>query len=208
MKKKKGRIKAWSKGIILIIILFLFAGIGLYFYGTTLKEKGDIVNTTEVKETIEKYNYNLNDNVTNYYKQEFDKLKTLEDEKEIASQVAKLYVIDLFSIDYKINKYEVTSSQYFYSDKRDMHTRKVIDNLYNTVEDNSYADRHQDLPEVVDVEVLSNNDDEYKLNDTAVKSYVVELKITYKKDLGYDTKSKVTLVKDTNNISVVNYKAL
>ena len=136
---------------------------------------------------------------------EFNTLKDLQDDEEIASQVAKLFVIDLYSINYKINKYEVTSVQYFYSTKREMHRQKVLDNFYTFVEDNSYNDRKQDLPEVKNVEVTSTKKDKYKLGEEKVDSYVVELSIEYVKDLGYDKKAEVTLVHDGDNISVVSY---
>ena len=136
---------------------------------------------------------------------EFNKLKDLDDDKEIASQVAKLFVIDLFSIKYKVNKYEVTSVQYFYSTKRDMHRQKVLDEFYTFVEDNSYGDRDQELPEVKNVEVTNIKTDKYKLDEEKVDSYVVDLSIEYVKDMGYDKKGEVILVKDGNNISVVSY---
>ena len=110
-----------------------------------------LVNKVSAYDYIEKYGYVLNDNVTTYYKDEFQKLKGLEEEDKISEQVAKLFVIDLFSINYKVNKYEVTSAQYYYSDKREMFRNKVIDQLYNFVIDNSYDDRKQELPEVKEV---------------------------------------------------------
>src|SRR5574344_2313169 len=192
-KHQKG--KAWLKGIIYILILFVLAGVVLYFYGRMQRKSDQPVNTAVVKDTIEKYGYTLNDDVTDYYQQEFDLLKDMaqdstKTDEDIAKQVAKLFVIDLYSIDYKINKYEVTSSQYFYSDKQDMHKQKVIDKLYNLVEDNAYADRKQDLPEVSDVTIIKTTKGTYKLGEKEVTSYIVNLNINYVKDLG-DRKSVV-----------------
>ena len=209
MELKKQKRKDWIKGILLIVLLFAVAFVVLYIYGYIQRTGEEIVNKTNEFDKIEKYGYVLYDNATDYYKAEFSKLKEMENDEDIASQVAKLFVIDLYSIDYKINKYEVTSSQYFYSSKREMHRQKVLDNFYNFVEDNSYADRKQELPEVKNVEVLKNEKDTYKLGDKSVDSYVISLKIEYVKDMGYDKKSVVTLVKDgETNISVVSYKAL
>ena len=108
----------------------------------------------------------------------------------------------------KINKYEVTSSQYFYSKVQKMHTSKVIDTLYNYVEDNYNGDRKQELPEVTDVEIVNLKNDVYMKGDKEKESWVVELKITYAKDLGYDKHSQVTMITEGDNMSVVNYKAL
>ena len=211
MNNRKLKLRAWVKGIILIVIVFIIAGVCLYLYGKILKKKNEPINVTEVKETIEKYGYSLNDNVTEYYNNEWNILKELSEKEDatnndIAKQVAKLFIIDLYSIDYKINKYEVTSAQYYYSDKKEMYKNKVIDKLYNLVEDNAYDDRKQDLPEVTEVEITKEEEDKYELGDTKVDSYVYTVKITYKKDLGYDKFGTITLVQDGNNMSVVNYK--
>lgn len=205
---KKQKRKDWIKGILLIVVLFAIAGLVLYGYGYIMRNKNDIVNSTTVYDSIEKYGYTLNDDVTDYYKQEFDKLKTIENEKDIATQVAKLFVIDLYSINYKINKYEITSTQYFYSDKRDMHRQKVLDTIYRYVEDNSYGDRNQELPEVSEVIVKEEKEDKYKMGDEKKDAYIVTLGISYVKDLEYDKLAEVILVKDGNNYSVVSYDAM
>jgi hypothetical protein len=212
MDNKKQKRKDWLKGIILIIILFAVVGTGLYFYGRMQRKSDTPEVTTSVSNTIDKYGYTLNDNVTEYYKTEFDHLKEMINdsnvtEEDTATQVAKLFIIDLFSMNYKINKYEVTSAQYYYSDKQDMYKQKVIDNLYNLIEDNAYNDRKQELPEVSDVTTITNKKDTYKLGNKTVSSYLVDLNISYVKDLGYDTKAEVILVNDGNNLSVVSYKA-
>ena len=210
MKKSKNKQKRkdWMKGLMLAAIIFLIAFVILYIYGYLSRSKDELVNKVNAYDSIEKYGYVLNDNVTTYYKDEFQKLKGLEDEQEIAEQVAKLFVIDLFSINYKVNKYEVTSAQYYYSDKREMFRNKVIDKLYNFVIDNSYDDRKQELPEVKEVTITNTKKDTYKLGDDKRECYVVTVSISYVKNLDYDNKAKIILVKDNNNMSVVSYEAL
>ena len=208
---KKQKRKDWIKGILLILVLFAMAGLVLYGYGYITRSKTDVVNSTAVFDSIEKYGYTLNDNVTAYYKKEFDELKNIENDKDVATQVAKLFVIDLYSINYKINKYEVTSMQYFYSDKRNMHRQKVLDTIYRYVEDNSYGDRKQELPEVSEVIVKEEKEDTYKMGKDGKEkrnSYVVTLGISYVKDLGYSKTAEVTLIKDGNNYSVVSYDSM
>lgn len=205
---KKQKRKDWIKGLLLVLVLFIIAGLVLYGYGYLMKTKNEVVNSANVFDSIEKYGYTLNDNVTQYYKDEFNKLKSMEDDKEIATQVAKLFVIDIYSINYKINKYEVTSMQYFYSDKRDMHRQKMVDTIYKYVEDNSYDDRKQELPEVKEVTVKEVKEDKYKMGDEKRDSYVVTLGISYVKDLGYDKLAEVTLVKVVNNYSIVSYDSM
>ena len=98
--------------------------------------------------------------------------------------------------------------QYFYSDKRDMHRQKVLDTIYSLVEDNSYDDRNQELPEVTEVTVKKAEKDQYKMGEEKKDSYVVTLGIEYDKNLGYDKTAEVILVKDGNNYSVVSYDAV
>ena len=207
-KKKKS---IWKILLIIILILAVIAG-GVFLYFKVFKKSGSI-EEANVQDKIELYDYVLYDNVTDYYKEEFKKLKKMSNDDNLsndeqAKQVAKLYVIDLFSINYKLNKYEVTSSQYFYSIKQKMHTDKVVDTLYNMVEDNYNNDRKQELPEVSNVEIINLTKGVYNINDRERESYIVELKIEYVKDLGYDKHAQVIMVIEGDNLSVVNYKAL
>ena len=104
MNKHSGKILDYIKGFILIILIFSIFGTCLYFYGKLNRKGEEVVNVTEVSKDIDKYNYVLNDNVTSYYKDEFNKLKESKEltDQELAEQVAKLFVIDLYSMNYKI----------------------------------------------------------------------------------------------------------
>jgi len=143
--------------------------------------------------------------------EEFNKveayIQSLEDEEEIAKQVAKLFIIDLYSIDYKINKYEVTSTQYFYSDKRDMHRAKLLDTMYKSVEDNSYGDRKQELPIVKKVEMISVDNNSYEYNDTVDNNaYYLTMSITYDKNLGYPSEVDLVLIHNGDKLEVAEMK--
>ena len=77
------------------------------------------------------------------------------------------------SLKNKVNKYDIGGNEYFYEDKKTMFEQKVIDTLYNSLLDNTYGDRKQELPEVSDVQVLSNLESTYKIGDKEVKAYVI-----------------------------------
>ena len=208
LKKKKRK-----KKVLLILVLIIIVVGGILVYNFKFKNKNGSsknVVTVKVVDSLDDYGYSISDKDSKYYKSEFEILKELAKnddatEEEIVKQVAKLYVIDLLSLQEKINKYEVTCSQYFYSDKRSMNTQKIIDNFYNLIQDNAYNDRKQELPSVKNVEITNYDTDKYKMNDTTVNSYDVTLKVEYQKDLGYDKNVAVTLVKDGNNYSIVTY---
>lgn len=210
--KKKNRKKriVIIKIIIMLISLFLVAGITLYFYGR-LNRKQEPINVSKVENTIESYGFIINDNASSYYKQEFENLKnmlkqeTWEKEEE-AKLIAKLYTIDLLSLNNKINKYEVTSSQYFYPDKREMHTTKILDTFYNLLEDNAYDDRKQELPEVSQVEITSIEEDTYFIDKEEYKCYVITENINYVKDLDYPTSAKVIVIEDNNYYYIVLFE--
>ena len=96
--------------------------------------------------------------------------------------------------------------------------RKIRKDLLNHVNDKfllalEIGDMQKDMvinlfSDIKNVEIISTEKSTYKLGDEKVDSYVVKLDITYTKNLGYDNKAKITLVKDNNNMSVVNYEAL
>lgn len=209
-KENKKRRIALIKIVVILACLFLVAGTALYFVGRLIR-KPEIVNVSKVENTIESYNYIINDNASNYYKDEFEKLKDMLnsdtwDKLEEAKLIAKLYTIDLLSLNNKINKYEVTSSQYFYPSKKEMHTSKVIDTFYNLLEDNAYDDRKQKLPEVSNVSVSNTLEDTYILDEEEYPCVVVDLDITYKEDLGYPTTVKVILILDNDKYYVVSFE--
>lgn len=207
MRKKISKMEI-VKIIFMLIVVFSVFGTVIYIYGL-LNRKEEPVNVTVVANKIEGYDYYINDNSSEYYKSEFDILKEVykqeePKEEDIIKQIAKLYVIDLYSLNNKINKYEVTSSQYYYSSKQAMHTQKVIDNFYNLIIDNAYNDRTQTLPEVKKVECSEIKAVKYQMSEEKIDGYEVMISIEYQKDLGYDKKVKLTLVKDDNKYSIVS----
>lgn len=195
-----------------LISLFLIFGIVFYFYGT-LQRKEEPVNVSKVENNIPDYEYYINDNASTYYKDEFAKLKEILEADEIddnayITQLAKVFVIDLLSLNNKINKYEVTSSQYFNATKKDMFINKVVDNFYDYIEDNAYNDRKQLLPEVSEVIMNELKTTTYKMKEESIPAYEISADVTYVSDLGYDKKVDVILTKEDNKYSVVAYNPI
>lgn len=192
-----------------LVSLFLIFGIVFYFYGT-LQRKEEPVNVSKVENDIPTYGYYINDNASSYYKEEFAKLKGIleadeVDESAYITQLAKVFVIDLLSLNNKINKYEVTSSQFFNSTKKDMFINKVVDNFYDYIEDNAYNDRKQLLPEVNEVVMDELKTTTYKMGNETIDAYEIGATVSYVSDLGYDKKVDVILTKEENKYSVVAY---
>ena len=206
-QKKKSKIKTVL--IVLAVILVIVGG-GFAVYKLVFDKEEKVKQEIIEIDNLKDYGYTLTDNDSKYFKSEFEELKKIINGKEIdeetyVTQVAKMYAIDLYSLNTKVNKYDIGGLEYYHVNKKDMYELKVMDTLYSIVLDNTFGDRKQELPEVSGVEVLNVKESTYKLGDKKVDSYEVQLTLTYVKDMGYDKNVTVTLVKenDSNRWSVV-----
>ena len=204
MKKKYKRI------LIIILIVVLLAIISFVIYKILLNNKTEeeVVN---VVDSISEYGYNLDDRDTELMKSTYEELKNILNSDEIdyelyANTLAKLFVIDLFTMDNKINKYDVGGSEYVYPDALENFKLNVEDTLYKHMENNSSGKRKQELPEVSSIEVLSNETDEYTIGENSFDSYIVNLSWQYVSDLGYDNNALITLINLDNKLYVVEYE--
>ena len=203
-----------KKIIVISVILVISTLIFFCFMKLYMSSKGiDFnANTIEVVDKIKNYNYQLEDRDTDLYKEKFLKLKeNLESEnidyKEYAQSIAELLVIDLYTIDNKINKYDIDFLEFIVPEKREDFKNKLIDTMYKLVEDNSNHTRKQELPVVNKVEVLKVREITYQKDKNKLPGYEVSVSLDYEKDLGYDKKVTLTLVREDNNIYVVTILA-
>lgn len=237
MAKKLRKINTNSrkkkKIFIFLIILIALGVLGYFGYTKYFKNNNKQKVTVKILDSIDKYGYSIDDRDSNLYKEEFNKLKEILNAKEIdnkqySEEVARLFVIDLYSINNKLNKYDIGGRSFYYTSKVGMYDNKVMDTLYATVVDDSYGDRKQELPEVKSVETISVKEDKYVFIENPVDNncpdgytknnnnkctkdedlvYVIELKWDYVKDMGYDKEASIVVVPDINNKwSVAEYK--
>lgn len=204
MKKKYKKI---LKLIILIIIIIAILILSKIFFG---KEK--VKNDVKVIDSIVDFSYTLDERDTKLMKDTYEELKKVLKEKNInyeeyAKVLSKLFVIDLFTMENKINKYDIACLEYVYPDNLNNFKLNVEDTLYKLLEDNTYDKRKQNLPIVSKVEVTNIEKSSYTINEENVDSYVVNLNWEYVTDLGYDKSATLTLVKKENKLYVVEYKA-
>lgn len=202
------RYKIWLTIIVILLIFTIGIGVLKLFIGSDNNKKPQ--NVTSVITSIDEFGYTLDDRDTDYMKTEFKKLEEVISQEEInyeeyAKAIAKLFVIDFYTLNNKINKYDVGSLEYILSDKKDMFKNKVMDTIYGDIIDNTYKDRVQDLPEVTAVEIINYEVTEITLNKNKVESYKLTMKYTYKKDLGYDKEGTIYLVKNNNKLEVALY---
>ena len=158
---------------------------------------------------INNYHYQINQSeVNSLYKREFKNLKAnLEnsdiDYDEYVKSVAKLYIIDLYSLTDKQNKYDVTSSQYVYEPNQENFKLKVSETLYKYIKDNTNNDRDQELPKVSEIFINDVVSSSYVIDNNEYDAYIINISWVYGKDLGYDTTAKLTLVNINDLVSVV-----
>lgn len=204
--------REYKVALSVILILIVFLGIiGIHRFLNPQVKKEPI--TIKILDTISQFDYSINDRDSEFYKKEFAKLKSILERDEIdyeaySEQIARMFIIDLYSIDSKVNKYDVGGVQFFHSDRKSMHEDKVKNTLYDLVEDDSYGDRKQSLPLVNDIKTISIKEVMYTMGENQVEAYEVELSWSYEKDMGYDNKGKVIVTKDGIKQSVVSYQLI
>lgn len=193
--------------LFLMILLFVYS-IGGIFY---LKYIYVSPNEPVIKnlDSILGYDYVLRSNASSLYKTEFNILKeNLEgniNEEEYLKSVCKLYIIDLYSMRDKLNKYDI-NTDFIYEQNILNYKLNLQDTLYKYLEDNSDGKRGQELPSVSSVNVVDIKDTTFKIGDENVHAKEVSLKWEYDKDLGYDNKGTLVLVKENNLYYIVEYK--
>lgn len=208
--KKRYKIPLIILGTI-IIVCILGLVLFLFVFKKTEEEKPPITNVANVTNKIEGYEYTLDDRDTEIFANLFKELKeNLEseekNEEEYASTLAKLFVIDLFTIDNKTSKYDIGGLEYLHSEARESFRSKILDSIYKTVEDNSYKTRKQELPIVKNVEVTEIKKTTYKHNNNNEEAYEIDLNWEYVENLGYDTKAKIIMIKEDSKLGIVSYQ--
>ena len=160
MAKNKKKNDLLGYFIFMFIIIAVFAGItagAIFVLGEKKEEKPVQKVTQDVhknKVSIEEYGINCDDNDTELYKKEYEELKkNLTSEKidyeEYAKSVAKLFIIDLYTIKNKSNKYDVGGTDFVFPDILANYRLNVEDTIYKYVEDNS--DGKRDITSIKDI---------------------------------------------------------
>ena len=193
--------------IIIIAILLLVVVYGLVKFLGPKEENGP-----KVVDAIKSYDYTLDDRDSELMKETYNELKSILNDKNInmeeyAKTIAKLFVIDLFTIENKHNKYDVGGTEYVYPDSRENFKLKVEDTLYKTVKTNTDGKRKQNLPAVKSVNVENCEKSEYTIGESdKYTSFIIDLSWEYESDLGYDKKAQVTCIEKENKVYIVEYK--
>lgn len=206
----ENKMKKKYKTLLIIIVICIIIIIGLLVI-KNMKNEG-VKNNVKVVDSIVDFSYTLDERDTSLMKENYKELKKLLKEKDINYEeysqiIAKLFIIDLFTMDNKINKYDVGSLEYVYPETIDNFKLNIEDTIYKSMEDNTYDKRVQELPIVKSIEVIDTKTSTFKINEEELDSFIVTLNWEYEKDLGYDKEATITLIKENKKVYVVEYKA-
>lgn len=196
--------------VILIIIIILIVLLVASLVAVKLLSKSDNKDAVKVVDSIDEFGYTLDDRDTELMKNTYNELKNVLSADEInyeeyAKKLAELFVIDLFTMDNKVNRYDVGSTEYVYPDNVDNFKTNVEDTIYKSMENNSDGKRRQDLPEVSSITNSSVEGSTFLFGEDEYDSYVVSITWDYVDDLGYDDNATITLIELDNKLYVVEY---
>lgn len=208
MRVKK-KVKKTFK-IIVIVVLVILLLIGGYF--VYKRFTSSTPTTSKVVDEIKDYGYTLEDDSPKGYKELFNELiKVLNEEEvneeEYAKLVAMMLVFDFYNLDNKVSKNDVGGVQFILSDYKKDFVYEATETVYKYVEHNVYGDRKQELPEVETTEVDSVRTNNYSYNDLKDdNAYIVKVKVSYKKDLGYPEEVTVKMLHNDSKLEVFYMK--
>ncbi len=193
----------------IIFILIILAIIVLVL----LQFKGKNTSTQKYKEidVIKGYNYELEDRDTELMQDVFKKLKKELSKDDIdynlyAEYLSELFIIDLFTMNNKDNKYDVGSSEYILDDAKENYIINVEDTIYKYLVEKSNRKEEYPIVKSITKETIENTD--YKFNDETYEAYKVTLEWEYEKNNKYDKKGIVMLIKKDNKLFVVAYEGV
>ncbi len=204
---KKRKIKPWPVILTLIIccfIVLLFCLVDIY---RSLKSGN--ISQVKVLETIENYDYKLDENDSAYVKSLFKDLKKVLEEEQVdeqsyASLMSQIFVADFYSLKQAINKNDVGGTQFVYEPYQNDFIASAKSTIYAYVENNIYGTRNQALPLVSNVEVTDIQSTEYESDMVSdQKAYLVDLYVTYEETLDYPNHVSLTLVHNDDKLQIV-----
>lgn len=189
------------KKIVGISILILIVVIAIYALLIILPDKNKGDETKEVDKI--KYGYIQYNRDNRLYKDIFNELKSeLEKEtidyKKYAEYISKLFIVDLYTLNNKNSKEDVGGVQYLKEEVKENFILNASNTMYKYIGIDDTT-----LPEVKSIELESVNESKYIIDGSEYESYDVSLKWDYKKDLGYDKEGKIVVIKDGEQLYIV-----
>lgn len=202
----RNRFKIILSIIFVLILLALIILLTLSFKPENTKKE------YKVLDSIKDYDYTLRDRDYELTKNIFSSLKDVLNEDEVdyelyAEYLSKLFIVDLFTLDNKENKYDVGGIDYVYNEIKDNYRLNVEDTLYKYIIDKNSEDR-ETLSIVSKIEKTNSENTTYVYNNKEYNAYKINLSWDYEKDMGYPKNGEIILIKDNKKLYVVSYKGV
>ena len=201
MNKKQDR-----RIIVLFVLigLLLFLVVGYKAYNDFFKDK----SPTKKLMSLDLYGYTLRERDIALYKTNFKDLERVLNEnpinyEEYAKGIAKLFIIDVFTLDNKVASTDIGGLEFVHKDLKENFKDNMGATLYKNVKSNLDGTRKQTLPEVASIEVTEVFDTKYTYKKEEYDAYLVSLKWTYTKENDYQKKIKLTIINDNNILYIV-----
>ena len=210
MGKKKRKIKLGSIFFVIIIILLFVC----FCIIKNLGSKKPVAAQVEVIDSIDNFEYQLNDNETKYYTDLFNELKELlhnevYDEEEYAVLIGKLFLCDFYDLNSKVMKSDVGGTQFVYSEYRSDFELGAIDSVYKFIESNVYGDRNQVLPIVKSIDNINIEQKSFEYGDDIdFDSYYLTMDINYEKNLDYPNRVLLVLIHNNDKLEIAKMETL
>lgn len=211
------------KKIILVILILIIIASGAFLLYKKFYNKEDKKEVKVIK-TISNYGYNLDENETKIYKDEFSNLDEILSNnnvnyEEYAKSIAKLFIMDFYTLDNKLSKNDIGGTEFIEPTIKDNFIEQARSTFYKYLEVNS-NNRNQDLPivsEIKDVKIENTTFTIIDKNDittakavaktkslgTTVNAYKVSISWDYEKDLGYESEANIIIIKEDKKLYIV-----
>lgn len=209
-KIKKNNLKKLFFCIVFVALIMLI----YYVYDSFIKDRNTVTAPKVVDEIkLKSINYVVNENDTKLFKDNFEELKKVLNDKKIdnkkyAETVSKLFVIDFFTLSNKTSKNDIGGVQFVYSSYKTEFVDFARDGMYKRVNNSIEDGNNSNLPTVKSVNV-SNVEE---IDPSAIFSnidfgedkvgYEVTLDWTYKNDDDYQDSTTLTIVNDGKKLSI------
>lgn len=201
--KSKQKFKIKKKIIIFLVLFIILLALSFLCFRFILPNEKNSVN---IKDNIDNYSYTLDDRDNKLFEKEYQKLKTVLsknklDYEEYAKGISKLFILDFYTLNNKISKYDVGGLEFVNSDIRDNFKLKSEDTIYNYIG----QIENKELPEIENITVESITEEDILFNSKNYTGYKINLTWNYTKKLGYDTKGTIKVINNDNILEIVEF---
>ena len=211
-KENKTRIKPITKLILCLVVVLVIVG-GFVVYDKFIKPSN---NKVKVVDSIknEDVDYVVNENDTKLFKDNFNELKKVLNAKEIdneeyAKVLAKLFVIDFFTLSNKTSKNDVGGVQFVFESYKKDFVDGARDSMYKQVKSTvSDENANKSLPTVSKIKVDTiDTVSPFSMFETGgftedQVGYIVNISWNYKNDDEFQSNATLIIVPDGTKLSV------